>query len=65
MLKLNQKKFINIFIAILILMCILPPSSIIAQEQIELKSDSALLVDASSGKILFEKTPIRNYFLLV
>lgn len=62
MLKLNQKKFINIFIAILILMCILPPSSIIAQEQIELKSDSALLVDASSGKILFEKNANQKLF---
>jgi len=62
MLELNQKKFINIFIAILILMCILPPSSIIAQEQIELKSDSALLVDASSGKILFEKNANQKLF---
>ncbi len=55
MLKLNHKKFINVIIAVFIIISILPPSSIIAKEQIQLKSDSALLVDASSGKVLFEK----------
>ena len=52
---LNNKKTIKFTVIILILMLVSPPLLNAAHVNIELKSESALLLDAGTGKILFEK----------
>lgn len=53
-----MKRFIYVLIALLVLMMCVPPAiSATAPEPIQLKAKSAILVDAGTGRVLFEKNP--------
>ncbi|MTI68303.1 MAG: D-alanyl-D-alanine carboxypeptidase [Firmicutes bacterium] len=53
----RYKKFLSIFTIVCILATIIPYNFVNADNLFDLKSESAILVDAGSGKIIYEKAP--------